>query len=110
MKAGPELDALIARELMNENLEVVVFVKSKYGNHSEIHPKQPKPYSTCIKSAWEVAEGFARVEIEKNSSDKWRCILYTKDFKSIGEASGLNAAPHAICLAALKAVGVKIES
>lgn len=112
MQPGPELDALIAEKVMGflEVRQDQTMDKDGLFGHL-------KPYSTSMSAAWEVLEKLGyRIELIKNSSGKWYCRIYTKSFKTFGkeilalrqgvatEVDNIETAPHAICLAALKAV------
>ena len=114
MKPGRELDALIAREVMDKSSfkhpdnEIGVAPNNlKYCYHclQHIQPHAvscvPPNYSTSIEATWKVLEkmkedGFG-FELLNNLGSEWRA--------SFGCHSDVAmAAPHAICLAALKAV------
>lgn len=84
LKPGRELDALVAEKVMGGEL---------------------RPYSTDISAAWEVVEKYKWAEPELRYSDEQHCWVF-----SLHKASGYpnecgDTAPHAICLAALRAVG-----
>lgn len=79
----------------------------------------PESYSTDIKAAWQVVEKFHkdkwRVDVycpeEHESGIEWRCELaepYRSPLKDICVNVAAPTAPLAICLAALKALDVKI--
>jgi hypothetical protein len=120
---GRELDQLIAEKVMG--LRVFSQGKSHDGpvySPDRMFGEEPIPqYSTDIKAAWEVVEEVtkklnwncgdrekylpvihrSRITIESN----WRCgwtdsYLDCSEFEAESES-----VPHAICLAALKAVG-----
>lgn len=130
MKAGRELDILIAEKVMGWTREPInplsiepdrrgwLNVNGYYFSHPDAttyeNEKLPK-YSTNIAAAWEVVEKikmekcmininedatFSSVQIERfhplPTGGTWSCIVESSDGES---------APHAICLAALKAVG-----
>ncbi len=89
MKAGRELDALIAEKVMGWDSRCI-----------------PKPYSRDIGYAWQVVEkvlsdvkGHVDLSIEP---DGVNCIISGYTFDA-GETA--DTAPLAICQAALKAVG-----
>lgn len=101
MNPGRELDALIAEKVM--------------GLASGRHLLGPdKPYSTSIEAAWEVTEkmlerntGTMRVQAVSNS--------FGVTFEHWGDDENVvkgfhrsSTLPHAICLAAIKAVGVEL--
>lgn len=107
MNPGRELDALIAEKVMG--LEIVhlgepskPFVKNFTGT------SEPTEYSTDIAAAWEVVErlkdsehafGFELTQ-DQGELCEWLAYFGEGRFKAESET-----APHAICLAALKAVG-----
>jgi hypothetical protein len=75
-----------------------------------------KEYSTNIKAAWEVVEKLAQMgyDVKINRLIHWNtdyeCLIgkdnwVDMDYKYVGS----DTAPMAICLAALKAVGVEVE-
>ena len=94
MKPGPRLDALVTEKVMGF--------------------PQPRPYSTDIKSAWELVDKLIRGTKQWFSLEQYSTGVTAK-FSIIGagdldcefEADEITA-PHAICMAALKAVGVKV--
>ena len=111
MKPGRELDALVAekifgakliRSAFHENNEVIScdFPDRRLGQGFDQLPK----FSTDIAAAWEVMEKFESVNrVERRYyPTHWWCELGADiySFEAIGDT-----APHAICLAALKAVG-----
>jgi hypothetical protein len=120
MKPGRELDAIIAEKVMGE--PDIIKVTSDYVG-AELNWPVPQ-YSTSIAAAWEVVEAlqkrFQRTinpatdgfliqwHIEQNLNKDLSSDYYVRfEFESnkyeseIARASSL---PHAICLAALKAV------
>ena len=130
MNAGRELDALVAEKLFGwEGIERVECSRCGIGEGADLHGYYedssvlciPK-YSTDIAAAWEVLDhvyktsGFQEISILRFSeSDGWEVRLGKPGSRTRIEAhvsgSMLNhenvaqAAPLAICLAALKAVG-----
>jgi len=131
MKPGRELDALVAEKAMGWKLQcyesgVYATEPGQYDDASkndgwlwegdevsrEAYEFNP---STDISAAWEVVEklNFLSFTVSRENCCGVRCdvVCYNDvDMKDkvivAGEAL---TAPHAICLAALKAVGVKIE-
>ena len=103
MKPGPELDALIAEHVM------------EVGAFSECMQQDPYLcYSTNITAAWEVVK-----KVKESLGDFARfvkCILEVTEgevddpYQCFFNFFGFENAPHAICLAALKAKGIKIEN
>lgn len=102
MSAGRELDALVAE-------------KVKGGGHrpggAAVCPSVP-PYSTDIAAAWQVVERFRRAgwraEVRTGPDGYHECSLEPPDTDPMDHAYHIGAlgdsVPHAICLAALKAV------
>lgn len=134
MKPGRELDALVAEKVMGL---VVDLDNSKYFDGTQVatrkedfgaigeavqtisgvyHPRLSWPlphYSTDIAAAWEVVERlsaenwiFDLLEGAHEGASPWRAHFMREGERSNGYG---DSAPHAICLAALKAVGVKID-
>ncbi len=102
MKPGRELDALIAKKVMG-------FI------HPELHLPvlceicQPEHYSTDIATAWEVVDairynhGGGCLGLYRNGDETWWASFNGED--APGETG--ESAPHAICMAALAAIGVQ---
>ena len=110
MKAGPELDALVAEKVMGWDLS---FEFSTHGKKETgwldpvahfIHRKGQWSPSEDIAAAWQVVEkalpGFVLTEA---SNQHW--MACTAHVNALGETPA-----HAICLAALKVVGVEVEA
>lgn len=133
MKPGRELDALVAEKVMgwtNCN-PVATWDRWAYGDPGDdwtdvenewcrgygVSPYNkyfmiPFPrYSVNIADAWAVVEkmsvqqGFAMADRGLPGTD----VAWQADFALSGPIMG-ESAPHAICLAALKAVGVDLEN
>ncbi len=126
MEAGRTLDALIAEKVMEWNLNRYVesmqpsllYPKAEFeagvDDWEQVNsmikvPKGLLPrYSTDIAAAWEVVEklGLLNRYVLNNKAGVWKvlevCDYDFSDSDCMGE--GLTA-PHAICLAALKAIG-----
>jgi hypothetical protein len=109
MKAGHELDALIAEKVMGLN------GAAHDGPYLGDGPAL-EHYSTEIAAAWQVVEkmrgrndiqGMPIKEISvTQTASQYHCII-----ESYGTFSGYaDTAPLAICYAALKAVGYNVES
>ena len=102
LEPGRELDALIAEKVMGIK-EGQVFQTSK-GSYSY----KPYPYySTDIAAAWEVVEKLSAVwsfELETYRDNSIRCFFRQHDHQELCVMQFSNSAPHAICLAALKAI------
>lgn len=137
MNAGKELDALIAEKVMgwtkaeisNEYGKILVLGNPKLKEKdwimmpAEYNPYLP--YSTDISAAWEVVEKLSKtntmVGTRTFNNQPWQsmCLIlkslnheaykndFEQDFTQWITATG-ESIPHAICLAALKAVGHEI--
>ena len=119
MKAGRELDALVAEKVMGIKLchhelhETRPTCKYCHLNKGFWQPKwgriePPRHYSTDIAAAWEVVETFAgKVYVGmargKYSGD-WKAVIGDRVRPSYEIEA--ETAPLAICLAALKAKGI----
>lgn len=104
MKPGRELDALVAVRVMGW----------------EIYQQVPE-YSTSIEAAWDIVEhmkknhthGVFSITGPSDDHNKWFCIFEKKwrghnlEAASHYDWPSADTAPHAICLAALKACGVE---
>jgi hypothetical protein len=119
MKAGPELDALVAERVMGWT---IYSNDRKYqqgwSEHSEGTPMDIPSYSTDIAAAWEVVERvnfldkYSRdflLQRECIDVDPYRWVWFAwfrKDGvdENVDTSARCETAPHAICLAALKAV------
>lgn len=93
MRAGRELDALIAERVMGKKVDQ----SSPCLEDGSLIPR----YSTHIADAWLVVERFENVEVEKFYHAYTAAVHIENRAYSIQEET----APLAICLAALKAVG-----
>lgn len=126
MNPGRELDALVAEKVMGCSVR---------NGHCCCEPNRPhgrsdyraeqqrvycplKPYSTSIEAAWEVVEKIKNIRGTDGTFkiQYWHpgSVVYADhedllgcDFDHTIYSWG-QTAPHAICLAALKAVGVEI--
>lgn len=111
LPAGRELDALIAEHVMGWQQVLTFTADTKEGQYEWIDPdltSQALPhYSTDIAAAWLVVQKIESFSLiapgawyaggEYHNEDRWCCETATTI------AYG-DTAPHAICLAALKAV------
>lgn len=120
MEPGKELDALIAEKIFGEDQTP----RDVDSGHTIPHfpkvfiPYIPRNYSTDIAAAWEVVNHMRNkhwrdvltlFSPEQECATPWRAF-FSKKFVEIDEdkfESG-ESAPHAICLAALKAVGINV--
>jgi Phage ABA sandwich domain len=110
MKPGLDLDLLIAQRVMGIKTEIGEEVEAihtipHFGRVT--YGYLPLPYSTDIAAAWEVVEKM-KVGIKINGSvkGKFQVLLINESGTDTFEGFS-NTVPHAICLAALKAVGVE---
>jgi hypothetical protein len=117
MKAGRKLDALIAEKVMGWKLcpgETYVY-ETPDGDTKAI---QFHKFSENIADAWLVLEKlkadgmdimvrWAAKHSGESYRDVWLCWI-AKDGK-VGDGTHADTAPLAICLAALKAVGVEVS-
>lgn len=113
LKPGREMDALVAQHVMGWTLSHRGNCWNKNGKNAySVLMWNP---STDIKAAWEVVEKLSKLSFQLKSSRNHR---QDKDAYTHSARFGFNAekldrnymadgvtAPHAICLAALKAVG-----
>ncbi len=105
MKPGRELDALIAKKVMGiKDVQMTVGFGPVYDfTGAQGMPRKVVPnYSTDIRAAWELVKklapsGYMVQIVQRGTNDYWVSV---KD----GEIIFAETAPHAICLAALKAV------
>lgn len=117
MGPGRELDVLIAERVMGDDLSFRPADRLEDGIKPgaifyDVQP-EPRPYSTDIACAWEVVEKFTDLCFSLSKvGDEWECELDSNDGKFLQNGPTVHVfgsgetAPHAICLAALKAVGV----
>jgi len=127
MTPGPELDALIAVEVMGYvDSDFCVCPRTETapsgamfpaggfdgftGKHSICGGGCPRHFSTDISAAWEVIEklhsmGFRSIEIRVEQYADENVVVYVDSGEEGGFREDSFTAPHAICLAALKAVG-----
>ena len=107
MKAGRELDSLVAEKVMGLTKEDLDRWDDTRGR------PEPKHYSTDIVAAWEVVELLKRRYVlalrmafpTSDHPDGWEVLRFDGEvFHLLGIA---DTAPEAICKAALRAVEVK---
>lgn len=110
VKAGRELDALIAEKVMGDvRLDPPVRLPNgvtyRWKSEGEITP-EPPPYSTDIGAAWLVVghlrDAGLRPVLMPDWHRQWQCVVYRKD-KFIAQSEFLDSAPEAICRAAFQA-------
>ena len=115
MKPGRELDLLIAEKIMGLEIadSLVDELEDYYPTYKvtddEDWSELPVPkYSTDIAAAWKVVEKMKNNHWPfylANYDNKWSCQFAKDSSHAISDQ-----VPHAICLAALKAKGVEIET
>ncbi|MFE4202092.1 BC1872 family protein [Aneurinibacillus aneurinilyticus] len=107
MKACRELDGLIATKVFGYKIAPIHADEDLWilDDSQELHVSYPVPhYSTNIADAWQVVEKFKECDLQKHESGNYTCyITLYKTYESDAET-----APLAICLAALKAIGVEV--
>lgn len=108
MNPGRELDALIAEKVMGLSLQ-------EEDAHENWIPIEPEPYSTDITVAWEVVKYFSNKPFNiwistcgLLNAPHFQAVLQSKDGRG-GNCIGTTV-PHAICLAALKAIDHSFEA
>jgi len=113
MKAGMELDRLIHEDVMGFTLKDHPYGGMSWHNGEFFVSRSHPSYSTDIASAWEVVEKLVEMDfypdLISTSSDGWvwQCVLHTTlddEYPDNPFYGRSNTAPHAICLAALKAI------
>lgn len=115
LKAGPELDALVAEKVMGRVSDHAVYPLMGSGEGCSVCGRTSlrevgarltggcaRPYSTKISAAWEVVEKSDILDRGCLGDDDtgW----YVRDCSDRYLVTGALTAPLAICLAALKAV------
>ena len=137
MEPGKELDALIAKKVMGVTPKRIAIATNDGGKSSAAteggifsesdikqwvkdHPlyelgywEYYAHYSTDLGSAWQVVEKFYWVSLGRGKGGVWACEFreYEKlELTKRGLSPMVGTAPHAICLAALKFLNIKVES
>ena len=123
MEAGRELDALVAEKVMGLEVRSITVMDSK-GTHSDVgtvdaprrmpdgrmgvNVDKLPAYSTDIAAAWEVVEklglAFELGWLPEDKGFNWDASFGEKRGSEAGTTTYASTAPHAICLAALKAM------
>ena len=108
-KSGPELMAYHRGELMSGD------GIWRQGDQSSTDSSWvPKPFSTDISAAWEVWEKLIEdgwypdlitTYSHATQGQRYTCQMHHADIQDAPHHAVADTAPHAICLAALKAVG-----
>lgn len=118
MKPGRELDALVAEKVMgiqkipfNPETHVIIGMKDHRPDWTITCPN----YSTDISAAWDVVKELStRFNITVATIRSPSELEYQVSFYTLGEKPEFKAMEysesesHAICLAALKAVGIEV--
>ncbi len=119
MKAGRELDALVAEKVMgwSDVGEITIGMTVYVAGHRPEGEQTVVPsYSTDIAAAWTVVERMRelgwRMLLENwvSSDDAYAAFFHPQDRYRYGNHIGVtdDTAPVAICRAALRAVGVEV--
>jgi hypothetical protein len=105
--SGRELDLLVAEKVMEHKIDSFGFERTNDYDGTDL-----KNYSTDISAAWEVVEKI------ENYFELTKIVIEPTKTKTIYTANILignnsfrghsQSAPHAICLAALRATGIEI--
>lgn len=123
MKPGRDLDALIAEKVMGGNQYEAYFVKAIDHDSASVSYETRltwPPYSTDIAAAWVVVDALyihkhVMVLYKENTvmaPSGWYASFdfkYPEPDKAEDQFIWAKTAPHAICLAALKAVGYEFK-
>ena len=65
------------------------------------------PFSQYMGTAWQLVSIFDEVELAMHIEDRWHCTLH----KGTGEGGAIaKTAPEAICIAALRYMGVEVDT
>lgn len=112
MKAGRELDALVAEKVMGWDLVPTRhLVRLRYFRQPGTDSRAARErcylprYSEDIAAAWGVVEKLSGYERKLEECSEGWCFTFEAGEEFWGQA---DTAPLAICLAALKAVGVDV--
>jgi Phage ABA sandwich domain len=104
-----EIDRLVAEKVMGLKIDDYYFVLDEKG----LREGELLNYSTNIEDAWRVVERFDKTDFRviRNYSGNYSAGLmyWNKDTMVKFEAKA-ETAPLAICLAALKSVGVEVDN
>ena len=111
MKAGRDMDALVAEKVMGDTDAYYLPLGEGELNVAARVPR----YSTDIAAAWQVVEKFGyspSIHVFRSHGGKWGCkISLSSDPNVDAEYFGFaETAPLAICLAALKKAGVEVPA
>lgn len=118
MKAGRELDALVAEKVFgmhrHPGCDLDDHLRAEcYGTGTEEGYGPVVDYSTDSAAAWQVVEKLTELHVVSVScmlNKRWRCeVVQAHSQRQTPVNAIADTAPLAICLAALKAVGVEME-
>lgn len=108
MNPGCALDALVAEKVMGWKstgmLELSVTDEEPWLDENQCEKWCTPKYSTDIAAAWKVVEKFSSRFSMSRDALGWHANMTP----FVGGDCIADTAPHAICLAALKAVGVEV--
>lgn len=114
MKPGRELDALVAEKVMGWVIGSDHISHDGIGFSRQYLDIALPRFSTDIFAAWKVVEklhslGF-KIGVDAQTNSYSACVVATleKGIYKVVANEVKETAPHAICLAALKAVGVEV--
>ncbi len=114
MNPGRELDALVAEKVMGwKSFGEHWAIPGEANDIRRVHKKVHWRPSEDISAAWQVvshmksqSNGLFGFMVDLRLSEEWDAEFDMYDEQESYKATG-DTAPHAICLAALKAVGVE---
>ena len=111
MEAGPELDKLIAEHVMGYTQKPHPYGGKCWHNGKEFVSFGRQGYSTTWEGMREVVEKLDGMFSVGRVGGKWRASFSdTSPIRPMPSLAKGDTAPHAICLAALKAVGHQLEA
>lgn len=120
MEAGRKLDALIAKHVFDKSSSVKddtsTMTCDVCGKVYHSYEDELSYYSTDIVAAWMVVEKIkeSSFSLYRLDDSHWECEVDSNDGSflltspSVNVFATGNTAPHAICLAALKARGIEV--
>lgn len=111
LKPGRELDLLVAEKVMGLELKITPESKTAYYFLPNGMKSLVPPYSTDHNAAFEVVKKMKAqhfdIDLFTEFGNQWRCKMFIYRLKDSISEELADTAPHAICLAALKAKGVE---
>jgi hypothetical protein len=102
-----ERDALVALRVMGFSNVMVMSREQAVGYDYFVHLREVPYYTTDMSAAWKVIEKFHGYEL-LGSEHGCICTLWI-DLNTSRTSPNCDTAPEAICIAALRAVGVDVE-